>query len=115
MEILLNKFDYDLPAELFPVRNRKFTAKMKYQRFDRAADAIRFAIEELPAPVLLGAVIEVDDHRLGHRDILDLYNSADYPLPRSQIASPVRIQLNDSRKARQRASNVLQKSVGSLT
>jgi hypothetical protein len=66
------------------VRNRKFATKIKYRRFDRAVDAIRFAIEELPAEVLLGAFIEVEDDRLGHRDIIDLYNSPDYPLPRSQ-------------------------------
>lgn len=85
-EPLLHKFDYHLPAELFPVRNRKFGTKIKYRRFARAAEAIRFAIEELPAPILLGAFIEVEDNRLGHRDILDLYNSADYPLPRPQAA-----------------------------
>jgi hypothetical protein len=83
----LDKFDYDLPAELFPARNRKFTTKIKYRRFDHAADAIRFAIEQLPAPLLLGAFIEVEDSRLGHSDIRELYDSADYPLPRSQIAA----------------------------
>jgi hypothetical protein len=90
----LSKFDYDLPAELFPALHRKFTTKNKYRRFDHAAEAIRFAIEQLPAPVLLGAFIEVEDSRLGHRDIRELYNSADYPLPRAKIpvaaAGPVR-------------------------
>jgi hypothetical protein len=83
----LNKFDYDLPAELFPARHRKFATKIKYRRFDHAADAIRFAIEQLPAPVLLGAFIEVEDSRLGHRDIRELYDSADYPLPRARTAA----------------------------
>ena len=81
------KFNYELPAELFPVRNRKFATKLKYRRFDRAVDAIRFAIEELPSKILLGSFIEVEDDRLGHRDIIDLYNSADYPLPRSQLVA----------------------------
>jgi hypothetical protein len=82
----LSKFDYDLPAELFPTRQRKFTTTLKYRRFDHAAHAIRFAIEELPAPILLGTFIEVEESRLGHRDIRELYDSADYPLPRAQIA-----------------------------
>ena len=79
----MDKFDYQAPAELFPSRNRKIPTKVKYRRFERAADAIRFAIEELPAPLLLGAFIEVDEGRLGHKDIRELYDSADYPLTRA--------------------------------
>jgi hypothetical protein len=82
-EIAVDKFDYQAPAELFPSRNRKIPTKVKYRRFERAADAIRFAIEELPAPLLLGAFIEVEEGRLGHKDIRELYDSADYPLTRT--------------------------------
>lgn len=83
----MEKFNFESAAEFFPVRNRKFASKIKYRRFDRAADAIRFAVEELPVAILLGACIEVEDNRLGHRDILDLYNSSEYPLPRPQIVT----------------------------
>lgn len=76
----MEKFNYDAPAELFPSRNRKIVNKIKYRRFDRAADAIRFAVEELPEPLLLGAFIEINEARLGHKDIRALYDSADYPL-----------------------------------
>jgi Arc/MetJ-type ribon-helix-helix transcriptional regulator len=76
----MNKFDYAAPAELFPSRNRKVVNKVKYRRFDSAADAIRFAVEELPEPLLLGAFIESNEERLGHKDIRALYDSADYPL-----------------------------------
>jgi hypothetical protein len=79
------KFDYSAPAELFPSRNRKIKSSVKYRRFDKAADAIRFAMEELPAPVLLGAVIESGEARLGHEDIRDLYESADYPLKKAAL------------------------------
>jgi hypothetical protein len=79
-ELLMSKFDYAAPAELFPSRNRKVVNKIKYRRFDRAADAIRFAVEELPEPLLLGAFIEINEERLGHKDIRALYDSADYPL-----------------------------------
>jgi hypothetical protein len=80
------KFDYGAPAELFPLRNRKVRQQVKYRRFDKAADAIRFAMEELPTPVLLGAYIETDETRLGHQDIRDLYESADYPLAKPAVS-----------------------------
>ena len=76
----MDKFNYNAPAELFPSRNRKIAKKVKYRRFDRAAEAIRYAVEELPEPLLLGAFIEMDNERLGHKDIRALYDSADYPL-----------------------------------
>lgn len=76
----MQKFDYGAPAELFPSRNRKVVNKIKYRRFDRAAEAIRFAIEELPEPLLLGAYIEIEEERLGHKDIRALYESERYPL-----------------------------------
>jgi hypothetical protein len=77
------KFDYNAPAELFPSRNRNLRQAVRYRRFDKAAQAIRFAMEELPAPQLLGAVIVLDDARLTHREIRALYESAEYPLKKS--------------------------------
>jgi hypothetical protein len=53
----MSKFDYTAPAELFPSRNRKIRQLVKYRRFDQAAEAIQFAMEELPEPLLLGAII----------------------------------------------------------
>jgi Arc/MetJ-type ribon-helix-helix transcriptional regulator len=76
----MDKFDYSAPAELFPSRNRKVINKIKYRRFNSAADAIRFAMEELPEPLLLGAYIEIEEERLGHKDIRALYDSERYPL-----------------------------------
>jgi hypothetical protein len=83
LEWIVDKFDFDAPAELFPSRNRKIVNKIKYRRFERAADAIRFAVEELPEPLLLGAYIQIDEARLGHKDIRGLYESAEYPLKRA--------------------------------
>jgi Arc/MetJ-type ribon-helix-helix transcriptional regulator len=80
------KFDYSAPAELFPSRNRKIKQLVKYRRFDKAAEAIRFAMEELSEPLLLGAFIEIDEARLGHKDIRELYESPDYPLKKPAMA-----------------------------
>jgi hypothetical protein len=82
LEIAMDKFDYSAPAELFPSRNRRIASKVKYRRFDRAAEAIRFAVEELPEPLLLGAYIEINERRLSHHDIRALYESENYPLTR---------------------------------
>ena len=60
----MEKFDFSAPAELFPSRNRKIPSRVKYRRFDKAAEAIRFAVEELPEPLLLGAYIQIDEQRL---------------------------------------------------
>ena len=79
----MDKFDYGVPAELYPGRSRKVVKKIGYRRFETAADAIRFAIEELPESLLLGAYIEIDEERLGYKDIQALYASAQYPLKKT--------------------------------
>ena len=72
-------FDYNAEAELFPPRLRKSPhPRFGYRRFARAADAVRFAIEELPTELLTGAVLEVDGERYCGEDNR-LYESADFP------------------------------------
>jgi len=85
-------FDYGTVAELFPNRSEAelFPAKHRrhrrepvgYGRFARAADAIRFAVEELPRELLPDACLEVDEAIFDHDDILRLYQSPAYPLVR---------------------------------
>ena len=81
--MLMVEFDYSVSAELFPSRNRKYSHQaLRYKRFARAADAIRFAIEELPPELLVGAFLEVNGKRYSSGGIRRLYESSDYPLPR---------------------------------
>jgi len=76
-------FDYGIPAELF-MGKRKAGARqpLSYRRFATAAEAIRFAIEELPAVRALGAWMQVGDRRFDGDDIQRLYESNGYPLQR---------------------------------
>ena len=75
-------FDYNAPAELFLTKVRT-GRRIHYRRFDTAAEAIRFAIEELPAPLLAGAYMQVEDERFAGEEIRELYESAAYPLART--------------------------------
>jgi hypothetical protein len=82
------EFDYDAAAELFPTRRRSVGRQsFGYKRFAQAAQAIRFAIEDLPPECLVGAFLEVDEERYGSDDIRRLYQSVEYPLTRRDSQS----------------------------
>jgi hypothetical protein len=81
-------FDYGLEAELFSGKGKNFRRQpLGYKRFARAADAICFAIEELPPHCLVGTYLEVNEERYQAKDIRRLYDSAEYPLVRRVAAS----------------------------
>lgn len=82
----MDSFDYGAPAELFACTSRGArTRPVTYRRFASAAEAIQFAIEGLPADVLLGTVIEMDEARYDAAHIRELYDSNAYPLMRRDV------------------------------
>jgi hypothetical protein len=76
-------FDYAASAELFAAQGR---SGLRYRRFARAAEAIRYAIEKLPAEVLTTTSLEVRDARYNATQIRTLYNSERFPLARAKPA-----------------------------
>lgn len=100
-------FDYFAEAELYLGSSpRKRRLPMRYRRFSRAVDAIRYAMEELTPGVLAGCCLEIDEHRFDARDICRLYDQKEYPLPRKapdardKTASPSRVSLAGRRSSR---------------
>ena len=84
----MRPFSYDTAAELFPAAIRKKKrAGFAYRRFGTAAEAVRFAIEELPADSLNGAYLQVEEARFDQSGIRTLYESEAFPLPRRKRAA----------------------------
>ena len=74
-------FDYNAPAELF--LSKGLATREKYRRFATAAEAIRYAVEDLRTPKAFGAWLEVGDER-NSSEIQRLYEADDYPLRKSE-------------------------------
>jgi hypothetical protein len=72
-------FDYSAPAELFLAKPTK-GFRTKYRRFTTAAEAIRYAVEDLQTPKAFGAWLQVGDERFNSIEIQRLYQAADFPL-----------------------------------
>lgn len=79
----MEEFNFSAPAEIFAGKGRGVGRRpMTYRRFSTGAEAVRYAIEALPAGILDGTVMEVDEARFSAGDIRRLYESPGYPLPR---------------------------------
>jgi hypothetical protein len=75
-------FDYTRPAALFMKSPTGRGPPLGYRRFWSAAEAIRFAVENLPVTGMR-VWLEVGNEQLSEDCIRQLYDSADYPLPRA--------------------------------
>lgn len=80
------KFDFDGRADLYPGRGKHRGKGLGYRRFDRAARAIQYAVEEMPPSQAMGTVLEVDEQRFTMNEITALYERTGYPLRRTPRA-----------------------------
>ena len=76
----MSPFDYNAPAELFLSKPSAKGSRKKYRRFATAAEALRYAVEDLRIPKAFGAWLEVGDERFNSSEIRRLYEADDYPL-----------------------------------
>jgi len=76
----MSTFDYTASAELFAAKGR---SGLRYLRFARAAEAIRYAVEILPPKVLSCTSLEVNNERYNATQIRHLYESQRYPFNRN--------------------------------
>lgn len=84
----MHSFDYGAGAELFTSKSKwSRRGPVGYKRFVRAADAFRFAIEDLPGDSLTSAWLEIGDDRFNATDIHRLYEDEAYPLDRREPAT----------------------------
>ena len=96
----MRPFNFNTAAELFPAAIRKKKrAGFAYRRFGTAAEAVRFAIEELPADSLNGAYLQVEEARFDQNGIRTLYDSAEFPLARRAPEPPAEIASSDKADA----------------
>jgi hypothetical protein len=81
-------FDYSASADLFSMTSRNGRRRpLNYKHFASAAEAIRYAIEEIPTENLVGTLLETDESRHDSNAIHRLYTSPSFPLAR-RIADP---------------------------
>ena len=68
-------------AELFLAKRTK-SSRENYRRFATAAEAIRYAVEDLRTPRAFGAWLQVGDERFNSVEIQRLYEASDFPAAR---------------------------------
>src|SRR5262245_37381893 len=93
-------------AELYPTRSWKRRAgHVTYKRFEVAAEALRFAMEELPSELLSGTYLEVGEERFNGRQIRLLYEDKKYPFPRKlPLSRP--LQDNSTNRSPRKAADI---------
>lgn len=82
-DIDMTHIDFSAPAELYPGRVAQGSRPIRYKRFDSTAEAIRYAVEDLPAAVLRGSYLEAKGKRFDGNRVLEIYNAETFPLERA--------------------------------
>ncbi|TNM64048.1 hypothetical protein FHP24_12170 [Aliirhizobium smilacinae] len=78
-------FNYKRAAGIYSGKTTFRSASApRYRRFETAAEAVQFAVEELSGATQRGCVLEMDELRLNHTQIVELYESAAFPLARRE-------------------------------
>lgn len=73
--------DYSAPAEVYATPGRG-ARRMFYRKFPSLAEAVRFAIEDLPRS-MKHPLAETDTARFEGAELRALYDAEDFPLPRA--------------------------------
>lgn len=81
----MKSVDYSAAAGLYPCKTVRRTSRLRYKRFESVAEALRFAIEDMPRSMLRGCVLEVDEDRFDGVQMQKLYEADSYPLPRRSL------------------------------
>jgi hypothetical protein len=78
----LTRFDYAGSAGLYSGNAKVGKRGPRYRRFETAAEALRFAVEDMGDTQKRGSLLEMDEARFDHNQIRALYDAPDYPLLR---------------------------------
>ncbi|NTJ66504.1 hypothetical protein G6M49_27495 [Agrobacterium rhizogenes] len=78
----MTQFNYTVGAGLYSGKTMRGSSRLRYRRFETVAEALRFAVEDMPGAQQRGSVLEVDEARFDHTQIRALYDALDYPLSR---------------------------------
>jgi hypothetical protein len=72
--------DYFVEAGLFYGKTASRNRNLTFRRFKQAAEAIRFAVEDLPPTILNGCKLEIGEVEYFGRAIRPLYDDHAFPL-----------------------------------
>ncbi|WP_055045611.1 hypothetical protein [Devosia sp. A16] len=74
--------DYLASAELYAVGTSRLLGASRYMRFASVAEALRYAVEQVPVEQLRALTIEAGEARYDGKAIRALYDAPAYPLQR---------------------------------